>query len=332
MVTFVYGAYGTGNLGDDLLLKSALQHHSDEECRVVAFAKPLLRDDIPYIPNGEFIQEPGKFLARGDVIVFAGGGLFWSDEHIRTMLSIAEVASSVGSGVEVERIGVQGVNLDAEAARRFFSLASWITVRDANSVNLLRRLDITHRAAFEQDFVLAMDYLPTRNRPIRPRVGINHSAIPFVHDEKHRLKALKIYGELSRELVNVDFVHVPHTLHFTQSDQNDLFVGEQFQEYSNGRILPLPFPKFAEDLVDIYSGLTAAVGWRYHLNVLSTFVGIPSAVVCQDDEHKYRAYATENKIPLFDFDNEIEQLLPKLIDFISRSLRGEDENLPQTSP
>jgi polysaccharide pyruvyl transferase WcaK-like protein len=332
MVTFVYGAYGTGNLGDDLLLKSALQQHSDEECRVVAFAKPLLRDDIPYITNAEFIQEPGKFLGREDVIVFAGGGLFWSDEHIRIMRSIAEVASSVGCGVGVERIGVQGVNFDVEAARRFFSLASWITVRDANSVNLLRRLDITHRAAYEQDFALVMDYSPTRNRTIRPRVGINHSAVPFVHDEKHRLKALEIYGELSRQLENVDFVHVPHTVHFTQSDQNDLFVGEQLQEYSGGRIVPLPFPKFAEDLVDIYSGLTAAIGWRYHLNVLSTFVGIPSAVVCQDDEHKYRAFATENKIPLFDFDNEIEQLLPKLIDFVSRSVRGAEEDISQTPP
>nr|WP_320196956.1 polysaccharide pyruvyl transferase family protein [Agrobacterium rosae]MDX8316899.1 polysaccharide pyruvyl transferase family protein [Agrobacterium rosae]MDX8316928.1 polysaccharide pyruvyl transferase family protein [Agrobacterium rosae] len=286
----------------------------------MAFGRPQLREDVPFLPNDEFVKDVAKLVTRDDRIIFAGGGLFWSDEHIRIMLSIAERARSNGCEVRVERVGAQGIHLDLEASRRLLSLCSFISVRDANSVDLLRRLNVTHRAFYVQDFVLDLDYNAEQSRLSRPTIGINHSATPFFHNPSHREKALQIYTDLAQELSDLDFVYVPHTVHFSQADQNDESVGEAFHRNSDGRIQTLPFPAHAEDLIDYYSGLTVAIGWRYHLNVLCKFVGIPSAIVCQDDEHKYRAFGIEHRLPIFNFDESTENLVRDIRGFIRCAL------------
>ncbi len=209
------------------------------------------------------------------------------------MLRIVEVAHAAGCDIRIERIGVQGVHLDLQASRRLFSLCSYISVRDVNSVMLLRRLDLTFRALYEPDFVLTLEGYGRTIRGTKRTVGINHSATPFFHDASHREKTLELYRLVAEQLEDYDFVHVPHTVHINAVDQNDLAVGDQFEKHSHGRIQSRAFPDSAEDLIDIYAGLTVGLGWRYHLNVLCKLVGIPTALVCQDDEHKYRAFATE---------------------------------------
>jgi hypothetical protein len=188
---------------------------------------------------------------------------------------------------------------------------------------LLRRLDVTHRAYYEPDFVLALDHQIERHQPQRPLIGLNHSAVPFVHDHEHREKALTIYSQVARELTEYGFVYVPHTVHFSQADQNDVDVGKMFERRSKGVIQCLAYPPAAEDLVDVYSCLTCAIGWRYHLNVISELVGIPSAVVCQNDEHKYRAFAIEQRLPIFDFDAPEKFLIDDICSFLD-TIRSEE--------
>lgn len=326
MAYFLYGAYGTGNLGDDLLLRSALQQHSDKECRVIAYGKPYMANAPDHIDHFEFIKEPEKYLSAGDTLAFAGGGLFWAASHAEDMASAAAVAKRKGCDVRIERIGAQGVHCNLEAAKRLCADASFISVRDHNSVDLMKRLSVADRAVYEPDFVLVMQDLPGRRRAVRPAVTVNHSATTFFADEKHRKKALHIYAELSAAFNGeADFFYLPHTRHFNVMSQNDVVFGEYFWQASRGRIQPLPFPKTVEELLEHYASMSGVIGWRYHLQVTATLFGIPRAFLGQLGEHKYGAFAREHKIPMIDFDKSTAEIIASAKRFVSRVIDSHRE-------
>lgn len=301
---YLYGAYGTGNLGDDAILKGALGLHGKENCSIIAYGRPLLNEEIDFIDHFEFIENPEKYLKRGDKLIFAGGGLFWAASHAEVMRKCAEAARGIGCTVEVERLGAQGVHVAVEDARRLFELSDRISVRDRFSVDLLKQLQITDRASYEPDFALMLQERPARNiNKDRITVGISHSAVPFYHDERHRRKALHIYSELSKRYEDVcDFVYIPHTRHFNVIAQNDVIYGEYFWQASKGRIKALPFPESVEKLLEYYAGLDVVFAWRYHALVLATITGASAAFLGQPGGHKYGAFAKEHGLPQINFD------------------------------
>lgn len=318
MATYLYGAYGTGNLGDDLLLKSALEQHSGEDCKVISYGRPFMENAPDYIDHFEFIRNPNKYLSPGDTLAFAGGGLFWAASHAEDMANAAAIAKRNGCNVRIERIGAQGVHCNIDAATRLCSTASFISVRDVNSVDLMSRLGVTDRAVYEPDFVLALKDVPKRRVTERPAIAINHSATPFFSDEGHRRKALHIYSEVSAAFAGeVDFYHIPHTRHFNVMSQNDVVFGEYFWQASKGRIQAIPFPKTVEELLQHYAGMSGVIGWRYHLQVTATLFGIPRAFLGQVGEHKYGAFAREHKLPMIDFDKPTADIIASAKRFVS---------------
>lgn len=323
MAVFLYGAYGTGNLGDDLLLKSALQQHSGEDCRVIAYGRPFMRDAPDYIEHFEFVKSPTDYLAAGDTLIFAGGGLFWAASHAEDMANVAEAAIRSGCDVRIERIGAQGVHCNIEAAIHLCQIASSISVRDTDSVALLKQLGVTDRAIYEPDFVLVLRDAPARKKTARPAIAINHSATPFFRDAPHRKKALHIYSEVSARFADdVDFYYLPHTRHFNVMAQNDVIYGEYFWQASRGRIKPVPFPDTVEDLLEHYSRMSGVVGWRYHLQVTATLFGIERAFLGQMGGHKYGAFAREHKLPQIDFDKSTAEIIASAGRFVTRVIEA----------
>lgn len=323
MTIYLYGAYGAGNLGDDLILKSALQQYKEEECRVIAYGTPRLKEVADnYIGFNEFISSPASYFSAGDVLIFAGGGLFWAGIHVEQMARAALAAADAGCDVRIERIGAHGFHVSIEAVRQLCAIASFVSVRDRNSVDLFRRYQVTDKAVYEPDFVLALEGVPERRMAAKPAIALNHSASPFFHEEEHRSKTLRIYGELSARFAGaVDFYYVPHVRHFSVIDQNDVIYGEYFWNASKGRIQPIPFPASVEALLEHYAGMNGAIGWRYHLQVLATLFGIPSAYLGQLDEHKYLAFAKEHDLPIIDLDAPEDEVISSAAQFIGKVLQ-----------
>lgn len=308
MTTFLYGAYGTGNLGDDLLLKSALEIHGKDSV-AVAYGAPFLRDAPIWIDHDAFIQDPSAFLAAGDRLIFAGGGLFWAASHADVMLNCAKVARSVGCDVSIERIGAQGYHSNPGAVKELITYCSTITVRDEHSVKLLVEAGITDRATYAPDFALVLQDVPDRVDWPCCRIGINHSATPFFHEDAHRRKTLEIYSRLAAANSDVEFVYIPHTRHFRVMAQNDVVYGEYFWNASGGRIEALPFSSTVEDFLDLYSTMSGTIGWRYHLLATSVRMEIPTAFLGQHGGHKYGAISREHDIPQINFDLGIPEVL-----------------------
>lgn len=316
MTVFLYGAYGTGNLGDDLLLKSALGVHGTEAV-AIAYGPPMLENPPTWIDHDTFIGAPQDYLRAGDRLIFAGGGLFWAASHAEDMKNVAMAAQKAGCDVAVERIGAQGVHSNLPAATEMMALCSSITVRDHHSVEILKSLNVTDRAEYQPDFALILDAIPARNPGSRPRIGVNHSATPFFYDEAHRRKTLHCYSEVVATFTDdVDFVYIPHTRHFRVLAQNDIIYGEYFWHATGRRMENTPFAHTVEELLATYATLSGVVGWRYHLLATALRFEIPAAFFGQMGGHKYGALSAEHKLPQINFDLETREIIPSLNRFV----------------
>lgn len=316
--TIIYGAYGAGNLGDDAILLSAMAQHAGETIEVVSYGPPKIAFPPPYIEHFEFIKNPPAYIFAGDTLIFAGGGLFWAASHGDDMRNLAKYARSVGADVRIERLGAQGVHSNLEAATELMGLSSFISVRDENSVALLKRLGVSDRAVAEPDFVLELKNPKPPRDPNSPfRIGLSHSATPFYHDEAHRDKTLAIYKHIVDRHPLMEFVYLPHTRHFNVMAQNDIIVGEHFWKVTGGRVVNPNFPQTVEELLAIYATIDAAIGWRYHMLVMAKITGVPSAFLGQMGEHKYGAFARENNVPQIDFDKPVAEIVASATRFLA---------------
>jgi polysaccharide pyruvyl transferase WcaK-like protein len=324
MTTYLYGAYGTGNLGDDALLKSALECYGTEDTYAVCYRKPFLRDSVRWIAHSEFTDNPTAFIKKGDRLILAGGGLFWSAAHADVMADLAVKAKKIGCAFLADRIGVQGVHFNPDAARTIFELCDEITVRDHESVKVLKDMNITDRAVARSDLVLYLKDLPTSRRDAKSvtRIGINHSVNPFFYDESHRRKTLQIYSKLADAFPHVKFVYIPHTRHFNVISENDIITGEYFWKFSNERIESLPFPKDVEGWLREFSKLSGVIGWRFHLMVVATVLGKPAAYLGQLGGHKYGAFASENGLPQINFDAPLEAIIESATRYVEMVENG----------
>lgn len=317
MATFLYGAYGTGNLGDDLLLKAALQEHSNECVTAVAYAAPRLRGQPHWVEHNSFLASPSSHLSPGDRLIFAGGGLFWAASHTNDMLRVAQEADQLGCTVSIERIGAQGFQTDPDAVRQLMGICSSVTVRDKNSALILKKYHVTDRAEVSKDFVFCLKECISLQHKLasaapqhKLRVGINHSATPFFYDLAHRDKVLDIYTSLARTFRDsIDFIYVPHTRHFNVIAENDIIVGEWFWQRSRGLITAILWPSTAEDLLDVYATLDSCIGWRYHLLVLGTVFELPTTYLGAIGGHKYYSFAQEEQLNVIDFDQSTSQVI-----------------------
>jgi hypothetical protein len=328
MKNYIYGAYGTGNLGDDLLLMGAIKEHSGEDIEVVSYGIPYTNGVNNYIDHFEFINNCEKYVRKGDRVTFAGGGLFWAASHAEDMYDIARKSIKNGADVRIKRIGAQGFHCNIDAVRKLMELCSFISVRDINSVQILKEYNITNKAVFEEDYVLTLKEEVNKikeqkkhSHSSKIRIGINHSATPFFHDEKHRKKTLHLYSTIADEYKkNCDFYYIPHTRHFNVIDQNDIINGEWFWKCSNGLITPFSFPKSTDELLNMYSQMDAVIGWRYHLLVLGNLFELKTAFLGSPGGHKYGAFALENNIPQINFDLSTSDILGSMRRWINRML------------
>lgn len=318
MTTYLYGAYGTGNLGDDALLKSALECYGKQDTYAICYRKPMLEAPVDWIEHFEFVGNPNKYLKRGDRLIFAGGGLFWAFSHADVMANLATYASRLGCLILVDRIGTQGVNCNIEAARALFELCEEISVRDQASARILKDLQITDRAIVKNDLVLYLKDIPIPKSSLVDvtKIGINHSVSPFFFDPKHRDKTLHIYSRILDLVPEVQFYYIPHTRHFNVMCENDIITGEYFWKASNGRIESLPYPKSVEEWLKQYNELSGVMGWRFHMQVIATLLGKPAAHLGQLGGHKYGAFASENGLPQINFDAPIEAIIASAVRYV----------------
>lgn len=323
---FLYGAYGTGNLGDDVILKAALQTYQNHDCRIICYGKPRINERIEIIDHYDFVNDPAKYLVAGDELVFAGGGLFWADQHIEEMCRSAEVAKGIGCIVRIERVGAQGIEIAPETARKLFNTCDAITVRDPDSVALVNELGVKPTVTYQRDYAFELQGRRTRLlRPDRIQIGLSHSAQSFFFDADHRNKAILIYYEIALRCKEIaDLVYVPHVRHYNVASENDVIYAEYFWQGSGGLITPLPMPESVEQLTEIYRSLDGMFAWRYHALALATRAGVPAAYIGELGANKYCALAQYYGLPQIDFALPVTDVVESAMRFVKIIAQARD--------
>ncbi len=163
------GYYGFGNLGDELILDSALRELArfGTEIHLLASTKAFERYKLIY---SEYISQGilklydrwdplqiVKALDRAEAIVYGGGGLFQDETSLRSLIyyiTIGYSARVLKKALILERqsIGPLKRSLSRWLFRNFLKYVDYISVRDRMSLNYLESFGI--KAELKDDWLL----------------------------------------------------------------------------------------------------------------------------------------------------------------------------------
>lgn len=314
----LYGAFGAGNLGDDLLLLSALRRYQRSVC-VIGVGKPSFALKLPFLRYDDYTGIVSR-LDRSTELVFAGGGQFWSIEHIINMYRLAARAKARGARVIIDSIGAQGAEHAPELVLDLCELSDFVSVRDLQSKTILGSIGVSmERINVSSDLVSRLE-MPLRKSSPTDRfvVGITQGDVDFYFSETWRMHVMKIYNDVVAHFGDtVQFRFIPHVRHKTSIKDSCVLAGELIRCLSGNSIVPLVFPKNVERLLSYYRGLDLVIAnQRYHSLVIASSMGVPSLNLYRSAASKYFAFGIENDIQSITLDDHSYNISPKLIDFI----------------
>lgn len=219
MRTAFLGAYGYGNLGDELCLIEAMRAFPSEAAFALSVAPDWTMRAVPGLAG--CFRSAAEMLALAPRRIVYGGGMFGIPEAFRAWMPALAEAEARGAEIHLHNLGVGWLTsdlgwLDAAARGVIARLASF-TVRDPLSVERVaeagfgRLPRVTHfpEADIEPDPALAEALLPRDGRKL---LGLSIIPIPLMraalaHDAA-RLSALLAEFAGHAVLPIVSTVHV----------------------------------------------------------------------------------------------------------------------------
>lgn len=322
MKYFLYGYYGFGNFGDDLLfgtIVSRIREYDTEAEFIVRARKPisqfthdqkirfLLIEDIleqrKHSRTRRFLHYRNALIEaviNCDVMIIGGGTLFIDKGKLNWSLLFLYEAMRAAKRAK-RRIIVTGVAIDILShplslwlTRKIFSLAEFSAVRDALSL------------AYFQDWAsppkLSADLVWLRNWPLlkqtnrsKRTIGLNFidyyqstTQSDLMH-EKYRIRLKNLIRHYYNQK-DCDF----HLIALQKGvGQRDDWFAEEFRSLiPNGQIV---YIENERSLVDAMNGVDAIITTRFHLALLAAQHSIPTCIV--DHELKLTSLTQELGLP-----------------------------------
>jgi polysaccharide pyruvyl transferase WcaK-like protein len=279
--TLVVGGYGYRNVGDEAILAGLLAAIGIERHPTVvsrAPAETTAMHGVRAIPVWQAIPA----LLRHRSVVIGGGGIFGRDMGALGGLIpyFGLLASALGRpvallGVDVERGGSQ---LRSGALRRLVRRAISVTVRDAESAELVREFgaaatvvadlsaEVPGGARSEGEALLreaGMD-------PSRPIIGLCLTAV----NPRLRDPLADVVAGLLERMPGVQFCFVPMSQHPLVATHNDLVLARSLRARAP-RLAILEGSHQPSEMLAVFECLAGAICMRYHSLLFAERVGIP---------------------------------------------------------
>ena len=283
---WILGAYGNGNIGDDMLgdlVRRTLERHGLE-------AETFAGDFFPF-PRTSAHGRKAIFrrVKRGDVLLIAGGGLL--NDHfglgfLKLFASVVLVCRLRGAKVIFSGIGVEGFRTwkGRLLARLAVTGANAVSVRDRPSA--IHVADVGGKAAVIPDLGwLARTHLPNavatggRNAVVFS-VAIENESKRVEREATVREAASRVLQETNHDVILVAM----------QSSQvaalDDEVSLERIRTSLSSERVSLFRPTHYVDLYPVLQGASVVAGYRLHAAVLAVVAGC--RVVAVSRSHKVR--------------------------------------------
>jgi len=225
-ITAFLGAYGYGNLGDELCLIEAMAAFPGGDAHAFTTDPDWTRRCVPGLAG--CFRDPAELLARRPARIVFGGGMFGLPEAFRAWMPAMARAQAAGAAIHLHNLGVGWLADDRgwldEDARRVFAEAASFTVRDHLSVERLAVLHlgrvprVTHfpEAWIAPDPTLAEALLP----PGQPLLGV--SIIPYPATRAALTADAARVRVLLAEFAGMPVVPIVSTIHQSSAQEDDL--------------------------------------------------------------------------------------------------------------
>lgn len=224
-VTAFLGAYGFGNLGDELCLIEAMRAFPGGEAHALSADPDWTRRCVPGLA-GCFREGP-EMLALAPARIVFGGGMFGVSEAFAAWMPWMARAMRAGASIHLHNLGVARIKndlrwLDGDARELLAKLAGF-TVRDYLSFEMVAeaglgmpRITFYPEADIEPEFDLADALLPRGGRLL----GISIISSPLMarclaHDAARVRALLEEFGDHA-------VVPIVSTVHAETPDEDDL--------------------------------------------------------------------------------------------------------------
>jgi hypothetical protein len=275
---YVFGAYGTNNLGDDAIYEGIKKEIGD--VIQIYVNKSNVSNSVWY---ADLLENKYNFSNDADELIIGGGGLFHSRNAIVDYVKIVDKALITKMEVSIQGVGVEGLQDDyLIEAKELCSRCSKIVVRSKKSQILLQeKLNI--KSELRKDFA----YNIKENSITIPSFENNLPIIGFItggNEDKESIEKISNIIEFFTVGGGVvaNFLHIPHSKSYVNYKNNDVVTGEIiwsnisiYHANREGRYKIMPFVSSPQQLLSIYQQVDGIIGCRYHSMIFSEMMKKP---------------------------------------------------------
>ncbi len=248
MNKYIFGAYGTNNIGDDMIFDGANTVYNNKliPIHVNTGNRP---GSLSYADFFNNVIEFDNTIA--DELIMGGGGLLHCKSATEDYLKMAKLAKAKGLRFSIQRIGTSGFSSDfIKVTKELLSEAYFISVRNETSKKIIN--DLGFYCTVEKDF--AYEYTPIISNPIKlPNMDRPTIILAFGPTNYNKLKNIMDY------LLN--YVNVVQVLH---SNKNDTILSSESKNF-----VELPYIDNLADISSLYKEAKGVLSLRYHGFILA---------------------------------------------------------------
>lgn len=317
---FLYGYYGFGNFGDDLLLEALLSRlrQQDPQARFTVRSRSvpqgLQADDVTYTCSETLLEQAGGRVPKAwrylrtmrphvlaaDVIVVGGGTLFIDKGRFNASLfllwSLLWLARRHG-----KRIAIVGVAVDTLThpvslwlTKQIFALADFVAVRDALSLPYVAHCAAgVARQSADLVYTLPVPEMGHKETGERRKLGLCFIDYFGVNEINPALRARyrdRILAWVDQHSESLDLCWIAF--------QKEIGLREDWllaDAEAAGIRLPVHYVADVSNASRLLQDLDGVISTRFHLGLLCAMTGTPCVVI--EHELKMNALAQELYLP-----------------------------------
>jgi polysaccharide pyruvyl transferase WcaK-like protein len=315
----LYGYYGYGNFGDDLLLRAVVEGISRRDPKASFDVHGLMpvsgcADSVRFPGIARYLQgirrRPwniffylialARLLEKVDVFVIGGGTLFIDKGRFNSSLALLYVAT-LYARLRHRRVVIIGVSADRLThpislwlTRRILGSAEFVTMRDEPSLSYAN-LVVPERLYLSSDLVFSLDLgIPSARQASRaPVIGlcfIDYYRTVEFSESRHAAYRQAITDLIERycDIWNIAVITFQRGI----GQRDDWLVEALAERFSN---IPVFHVATLEDAQRMAASVDIFVTTRFHLGILGAIWG--KSVVVIDHELKMATLASDFSFP-----------------------------------